>query len=81
MDLLRKSRVKSEFDVVNASDEVKPETEAFPATPITLCEDSPYFEPTDDALDVETKTGQGAVGLLFLVAQRVLQLVAKAVKV
>ena len=52
VDLLRKSRSESEFKIVNTGDEVEAQTKAFTTTPITLCEDAPYFEPADDALDV-----------------------------
>ena len=72
MDLLRKSRVESEFDVVNGGDKVEAQTEAFTAATVTFCEDTKHFKPTDDALDMETKTSQGAVGAFFLGRQRMM---------
>ncbi len=51
-DLLRKSQLKSEFNVVNARDEVEAEAEAFAAAPATPCEDTKDFKLADDALDM-----------------------------
>ena len=72
MDLLRKSRVETELNVVDAGDKVEAETEAFATTPITLGEDAPYLEPAYDVLNVKPETGQGAVGTFFFIAQRMM---------
>ncbi|CAA9425441.1 hypothetical protein AVDCRST_MAG94-7252 [uncultured Leptolyngbya sp.] len=57
---------------MNAGDEVKTQAEAFTAATITLCEDAKHFEPTDDALDMETKTGKRPVGSFLFVGQRMM---------
>ena len=72
VDLLRKSRVESEFNVVNAGDEVEAEAETFTTATVAFSEDTKHFEPADDALDMEAKAGKGAVGSFFLVRQRVM---------
>ena len=72
MDLLRKSQLKSEFNVVNAHDEVEAEAEAFAAVVVTPCEDTKDFKLADDVLNVETQAGKGAVGLFFPIGQRMM---------
>ncbi len=61
VDLLRKSRVETGLNVVNTGDEVKAEAEAFATATITFREDAKHFEPTDDALDVETQGCRTAI--------------------
>ena len=72
MDILRKSRVESAFDVVNAGDKVRAEAEAFATATVTFCEDTKHCKPTDDALDMETKTGKRAVGAFLFAGQRMM---------
>jgi hypothetical protein len=72
VDLLRKSRVESEFNVVNAGDKVEAQTETFTAATVAFCKDTKHFEPADNAFDVETKTSKRAVGVFFLVRQRMM---------
>ena len=69
---LAKSRVKSEFNGVNADDKVEAQTEAFMTATVASREDTPYLKRADDALDMETKTGKRAVGAFFLAGQRMM---------
>ena len=72
MDLLRKSRVETKLNVVDASDKVEAETEAFATTPVTFCEDAKNLELADDTLDVKPEAGQGALSTFFFIAQRMM---------
>ena len=72
LDLLRKSDTETELEVVDTGDEVEAQVEAFAPTAVTLTEDAKNFEFADDPLDTQTKAGQDAVRLLFLVGERVM---------
>ncbi len=72
LDLLRKSLAKTKFKVVDAGDKVKAKTEAFTATTVTFGKNAEDFEPADNAFDMETQAGQGAVGSFLFIAQRMM---------